>query len=285
MNWIQALFKIDRRILFLLIAVVVIIPLVKPIGLPTAVTIHAQHLFDAVDRIPPRTKPVLLSMDYSPSVMPELQPMSLAIIRHCLARRIPIIVMTLDPTGAGLAEDAIRKAASEYPDAKEGVDYVFAGYKVGYYLAIISIGQSFQATFPTDATGHASKDVPILANIKNYDDIGLVVCIAGSAIVESWIVFAVTRYHTTLGAGITAVSSADYYPFLQTGQLCGMLAGMKGGAEYEQLLARNDLSHAPKRASQGMDAISSAHILIIIFIILGNIGYFLGRRKKAREEK
>jgi hypothetical protein len=281
MNWIDTLFKIDRRILFLLIAVVVIIPLVRPLGLPTAVTIHAQHLFDAVDRIPPRTKPVLLSMDYSPSVMPELQPMSVAVIRHCLARKIPLIVMTLDPTGTGLAEDAIRRASAEYPEAKEGVDYAFVGYKVGGYLVMISIGQDFPATFPTDAAGHPTKQVPILANIKNYDDIGLIVCIAGSAIVENWIVFAVTRYHATLGAGITAVSSADYYPFLQTGQLTGLLAGMKGGAEYEQLLAKNDLSHAPKRASQGMDAISSAHILIIIFIILGNIGYFLGRRKKA----
>jgi hypothetical protein len=281
MNWLQGLFKIDRRIIFLLIAVVVVIPLVRPLGLPTAVTIHAQNLYDAVDHIPPRTKPVLLSMDYSPSVMPELQPMSVAIIRHCLARKIPIIIMTLDPTGVGLAEDAIRRAVPEYPDAKEGIDYSFVGYKVGSYLAMISIGQDFHATFPTDAAGRPSRQVPVLANIKNYDDIGLVITVAGSAIVESWIVFAVTRYHTTLGAGITAVSSADYYPFLQTGQLIGMLAGMKGGAEYEQLLANNNLSHAPKRASQGMDAISSAHILIIIFIILGNIGYFLGRRKKA----
>ncbi len=281
MSWLQNLFKVDRRILFLLIAAAVIIPLVRPLGLPTAVTPHAQHLFDAVDRIPPRTKPVLLSMDYGPNVMPELQPMSMAVVRHCLARKIPIIVMTLDPNGVGLAEDALHRAALEYPDVKEGVDYALVGFKAGGYLVMISIGQDFQTTFPTDAAGHPSKEVPILANIKNYDDIGFIVCIAGSAIVENWIVFAVTRYHATLGAGITAVSSADYYPFLQTGQLTGLLAGMKGGAEYEQLLARNDLSHAPKRASQGMDAISSAHILIILFIILGNIGYFLGRRKKA----
>ena len=281
MSWLQKLFKIDRRILFLLIAAAVIIPLVRPLGLPTAVTPHAQHLFDAVDRIPPRTKPVLLSMDYGPNVMPELQPMSMAVVRHCLARKIPIIVMTLDPNGVGLAEDALHRAALEYPDVKEGVDYALAGFKVGGYLVMISIGQDFQTTFPTDAAGHPSKEVPILTNIKNYDDIALVITIAGSAIVENWIVFAVTRYHATLCAGITAVSSADYYPFLQTGQLTGLLAGMKGGAEYEQLLANNDLSHAPKRASQGMDAISSAHILIMIFIVLGNIGYFIGRRKKA----
>lgn len=283
MNWLNALFKIDRRIIFLLIAVVVVIPLVKPLGLPTAVTIHAQDLFNAVDRIPPHTKPVLLSMDYSPSVMPELQPMSLAIIRHCLARKIPIIVMTLDPNGVGLAEDAIRKAVQEFPDAKDGVDYSFIGFKAGTILPIVGIGQSFPLTFPTDAANRPVKDVPVLAGIKNYDDIGLVITVAGSAIVETWIVYAGNRYHATLGSGITAVSSADYYPFLQTRQLVGMLAGMKGGAEYEELLAKNNLSHAPRRASQGMDAISSAHILIIIFIILGNIGYFLGRRKKAQQ--
>jgi len=281
MSWRERLFKIDRRVLYLLIAVAVVVPLIKPLGLPTAVTPHAQHLFDAVDRIPPRTKPLLLSMDYSPSVMPELQPMSLAILRHCFAKKVPVIVMTLDPNGVGLAEDAILKAAAEYPEIKEGVDYAFIGFKAGYNVVMIGIGQNFRATFPTDGSGHPVEQVPILANIKNYDDFAMVITIAGSAIVESWIIFAVTRYHVLLGSGITAVSSADYYPFLQTGQLCGMLAGMKGGAEYEELLDKHDYSHAPKRASQGMDAISSAHIIIIVFIILGNISYFLSRRKKA----
>jgi hypothetical protein len=283
MGLIQRLFKLDRRFLYFLIAAAVIIPLVRPLGLPTAVTPHAQHLFDAVDRISSGSKPVLLSMDYSPSVMPELQPMSMAILRHCFAKKVPIIVMTLDPNGVGLAEDAIRQAASEYPEIKEGVDYAFIGFKAGYSVVMIGIGQNFRATFPTDASGHPVEQVPVLANIKNYDDIALVITIAGSAIVENWIIYVNARYHATLGSGITAVSSADYYPFLQTGQLVGMLAGMKGGAEYEELLARHDYSHAPKRASQGMDAISSAHIIIILFIILGNISYFLGLRKKGRK--
>jgi hypothetical protein len=281
MKYLDWLFKIDRRIIFLLIAIAVIVPLIRPLGLPTAVTPNAEHLFEAIDRIPPGTKPVLLSVDFGPSTMPELYPMVVAIMRHCLARKIGLVVMTLDATGVGLAEQALRTAVADFPEAREGVDYSFLGFKAGAMIVMVGIGENFRAAFPADAAGRPVQQVPLLAKIRNYDDVGLLVSIAGSAIVDSWIFYAVTRYHATLGAGITAVSAADYYPFLQTGQLVGLLSGMKGGAEYEQLLADRGLSEAPKRASQAMDAVSSAHIIIIVFIILGNIGYFLGRRTKA----
>ena len=49
---------------------------------------------------------------------------------------------------------------------------------------------------------------------------------------------------------------------------------MKGAAEYETLL------DAVGTASQGMDAQSIAHGLIILFILVANFFYLLGKRRK-----
>ena len=51
---------------------------------------------------------------------------------------------------------------------------------------------------------------------------------------------------------------------------------MKGAAEYEQLIGK------PGTASVGMDAQSLTHLLIVIFVIVGNIQYFLSKRKGGK---
>jgi hypothetical protein len=70
------------------------------------------------------------------------------------------------------------------------------------------------------------------------------------------------------------VSAPAFYPFLDAGQLKGLIGGMKGAAEYENLLEQIGT------ASAGMDAQSVAHGMIIFFIIFANFFYFLGKRRK-----
>jgi hypothetical protein len=63
------------------------------------------------------------------------------------------------------------------------------------------------------------------------------------------------------------------YPYIQSGQLVGLLAGMKGAAEYEQMVRR------PGLGISGMVAQSSVHVMVVIFIIFANIVYFLEKRR------
>jgi uncharacterized membrane protein YdjX (TVP38/TMEM64 family) len=65
-------------------------------------------------------------------------------------------------------------------------------------------------------------------------------------------------------AGVTAVSAPEFYPYLQSGQLLGLLGGMAGAAEYEKL--RNEKG----TATRGMDAQSLAHVFVAVCILLGN---------------
>lgn len=274
MNFWHFLLRLDRRIVFLLVAAAVVAPLIVPLNLPIEISQHARNLYTAIDKIQGGGKPILISVDYDPSTVPELQPMTIAVLRHCFRKGIPVIMVNMYPTSSGLARDAVETVAREFSHSSYGKDYVYMGYKPGLGLVMLGIGEDFHGTFPTDGFGKPTSELQIVKNVRNYDDIAMMVDFTGSAVYESWIMFAYQKYGCKVGAGVTAVMASDAYPFLSTGQLVGLLGGLSGAAEYEKLI------DAPGDATVGMDAQSIVHILIIVLIVLGNIAYFATRRQK-----
>ena len=83
------------------------------------------------------------------------------------------------------------------------------------------------------------------------------------------------RYGLTVLTGLTAVYVADILPFYQSGQIKGVLGGLKGAAEYEK--ARGP----PGSGTAGMRSQKVVHYMIILFIILGNFAY-LATRGRSR---
>ncbi len=269
----ERLLLIDRRWIFLLIGIAVVIPFYLPLGLPVIVTEPTQDLYDAVDAIPPNEQPLLLSIDYAPATLPELEPMAVAILRHCFSKNIRVAILTLNPAGYGLAERVMIKVAEEY--GKEyGKDYVFLGFQPGISAPILGMGVNIRNVFPDDAYGTPLIDVPMMDGIRNYDEIPLMITLAGWSAAEAWIYYAYQPFRQQVGAGVTAVMATDFYPYWNTGQLVGMLGGMRGAAEYEVLIQQQG------QGARGMDSQSVIHILIIILIVVGNAAYFGSGRKK-----
>ena len=80
-------------------------------------------------------------------------------------------------------------------------------------------------------------------------------------------------------SGVTGVMAADFYPYLNSGQGFGLMGGLLGAAQYEKL------SDNPGPAIDGMRVQVFAHVVIIAFIIIGNVGYFTERRRRAKEAR
>lgn len=281
MDILKKLMLLDRRYIFIIVFLCVVIPLVFYIGLPTGVTKTSHDLYKEVDNIPSDGPAVLISFDFDPSTQPELYPMGTALLRHCFAKNIRVMLMSLVPQGVGLVSMALEDIKEEFPDKKSGIDYTFLGFVPGFGMVILGIGENIHETFPRDYSGVDIDSLPMMAEIWNYDDIDIAICLTGSSIYLNWVTYANAKYHQKVGVGITAVSATQCYPYLQTGQICGMLGGLKGAAEYEELLERNNLSTARRVATIGMDAQSIVHIMMIVFIIFGNIAYFIVRKKES----
>jgi len=287
MKFYKILSRIDPKIIYLSLTMFIILPFFIPFKIPQNIMPQTQKLFDFIETIPPNNKAVIISFDYTPQTQPECHPMAIALLRHCFARHIPIIGVSFDPQGPGLAVEAfttvvagINKSATSSKDSIiYGRDYVYLGWKSGRIAALIEMGESIARVFPSDHFRCPIDSFPLLQRIENYKDVAIAIVLAGAAYPEDWVLYPQPRYGIKVAAGVTAVMAPEYYPFLQTGQFTGMLSGMKGAAEYENLILEHHYTTTPGRAETGMNSQSMVHILIIIFIVLGNIGYFLSRRQ------
>ncbi|MEW5993572.1 MAG: hypothetical protein AB1744_04160, partial [Candidatus Zixiibacteriota bacterium] len=117
---------------------------------------------------------------------------------------------------------------------------------------------------------------PMMQGVQNYDQIACVIDVSAGNITDAWIAYGQGRFGFPLAVGLTGVMGADYYPYLNSGQIFGIMAGMHGAAQYEKL-AEN-----PGRGRDGMRIQLYAHIIIILFIIMGNVGYFMSLRDRKK---
>lgn len=273
MTFWDKLLKIDRRWVFLFIALAAFLPFLAkrqlPNGQPSPPTIA---VFDFISKLPPGAV-LMLAFDYGPAGMPEMHPMAKALCRQAFARKLRVIAVTIHPQGPLMADGVLSAVAAE-AHARYGTDYVNLGYKPGGSSVIMGMGSAIKSVFPTDTKGNPLASLPVMKGVENFDQVALLVDLATGSAPAAWIAFAHQRYHVKMAAGITAVMATDFYPYYQTGQLVGILNGMRGAAEYEILV------NHPEDGTKGMTAQSVAHVVIILFVLLGNIGYFASRRRK-----
>jgi hypothetical protein len=274
MAFYDKMMRIDRRVIYLCMTLAVALPLIIPIGMPVQVSNESRGFYREIEKLKAGDI-VLFSFDYEGDVMAELNPMSVAALRHLFRKDIRVIAVTMYAGGTGIAQDILEEAAAEY-GKQYGIDYVFLGYNPDWSGTMLRLGESFKATYPADQFGKSTSEIPLMRNVETYDDIALLISIAGSALSEYWAIWAGGRYGVRVISGNTAIQAILIYPYYQAGQIPGFLGGLKGAAEYEKLVAR------PGLGIKGMDAQSVAHLLMLAFILIGNIGYFLSRRHEER---
>jgi hypothetical protein len=276
-NWMDLVINLDRRIIFILVALAVAIPVYFGWAVPVKISPSVQSVYDFIDNLE-EGDAVFISCDFDPASEAELYPMTKALMRHCFNKKLRVLSMTMWPNGAALVERAFDEMRLEY-DIEAGVDYVNFGYQVGYTMVVVAAGQDFASAFTTDYRGNTTANMPVMEGLDGLGDVAYMIDIAAGATIEMWIAYGSQRYHFPMGAGCTAVSATQYYPYLSTGQINGLLGGLKGAAEYEQLAVPD---HVDNRALAGMTAQSSVHAVIVLLVILANIFYFITRKKGVR---
>lgn len=276
MTFAERMLKIDRRIIFAVIGLCTLLPLLYPVGLAIRVSPEVRAVHDYIESLPEGSV-FLLSLDFDPASKPELYPQAVALLRHAFTHNLRVIGMTLWLPGTGMANEVITRIAEEQGKVN-GKDYVFLGWSPGGSSVIINMGQDLYKAFPTDYGNQSTKGLAVLTGVQSLRDVNYVVSLAaGSTGIEAWYVFGKDKYKFELGGGCTGVIAPGLYPLLRSGQINGLIGGLRGAAEYEVLIGQKG------RAVAGMDAQSVTHFAIIILVILCNVFYLSIRKAMHRQ--
>lgn len=295
---------LDRRWIYLVLAITLVVALAlgkqtDPIVLPPV-----QQLYDAVQAAPAgpgQGKIILVGTTFAAGTIGENGNQARAIFRHLMLshKRFAIIAVS-EPQGAALGKAIVGELAKQY-GYKYGTDWIDFDYQIGTLAFFKSFPKDIQGTVKVD--GMEKKPLakfPIMHGINTVEDIALHIEITASASVFDWIqiVQPMTNPRLKIGYAPTGVMATEAYPLLDSRQLVGMVPGLKGAADYERLVdeqeqreaASGQLGHPPFDPKQmvtiaGLAAPArtlmftqnAAHIVIILFILLGNIGMLLAR--------
>jgi len=280
--------SLDRRIIFIIVGLSVLIPLLKPewVSIPIRPRPESKTVFDEINNLNAGDK-VLLSFDYGPSTKPEIHPMTIALLKHMFVNDIKIYAFALWPDGTFMSTQAFSEVAQDF--GKEyGIDYVNLGFRPGNEAVVKGIASDIPTLYTIDVKGTSINDIPLMKDINNITDFDFVFSLsAGFPGTTEWVQFACDPKNIPLATGLTSVMVTDIVPYVDSGQIKGILAGMPGAAEYESLvnaeLKKKNKDVNPGKATSMMAAQSIAHVFIVILIIFGNITYYITRKKQRKE--
>ncbi len=299
MEFFIKLKNLDRRWVFLFVAASVVLPMIFKFDFPVFPGKSVAGLHDFVEKLPEGTR-CFLSFDYDPASEPELGPSAIAILAHMFRRGVKPMCGGNWPLGGEMAEAALDKATKIYmstydemkaagklapgckPTLVKGEDYVNLGYKPGAIIHVKALVTDFMGPYPSDRDGNSTKEMAIFKNPDgrkfSMSDVGIIISFtAGTGGIESFINVA-GDHKRPMAAGCTSVNIPRFITYMQTGQLVGMTGGLPGAAEYEKLIDYMG------KGREGMAPQSIAHLVIMLFIIVGNIA-FIAEQRAAKRKK
>lgn len=267
---------LDRRFIYLLVLVAVGIPTFFSVPSVVAPTPPVTRVFQRIEALPPGSV-VWMPFDLWASNRAEIEPGALAVLRHLFARGHRVVASSLIPDGASICEAVLGRAAAERHKVY-GTDYVMLGYKAGSATIIKQACGNLDSAWPTDARGTPLGRLPLTRSLHGLRDADLVFAVCDNNLLDAYAAIVATEHGKPLAGVTNAVMMPILSPYLDAGQISGLVGGLRGGAEYETLTGR------PGDATDGMTAQSTMHLLIAALIIIANLSYAAERRRAGSPE-
>ena len=263
MSMLSRFQKMNPKVLYLLVLVVVGLPLIRPINLPIGVSRYTELFHSQVESLKPGDV-VLVSLCFASAKAPEFYPQMVAALQHLIMKKASMVFVCWLPEVTPFTGRLFTDLSFDKRGLKYGTDYVDFGLIAGTATAMAAFARDVHKTAPADVRGTLVGDLPLMAKVKMATDFHLLMSFI-SIYTEDFIGQVQTPDKLPLVTGTDGVSFAGTLPYLASGQIRGILNSMVGTAEYEKLLKM------PGKGTSYMDAQQLSHVLIITLIVLGNI--------------
>ncbi len=235
-----------------------------------------EELYKAVENLPANAT-VLLAADYQPGYAGEMYYAAGAVVEHLMRKQATLVVVSTTPSGPVLAGDLIQRTLGNLEKSEPAAIQAYQApgsiINLGYLAGGLASIQEFALQprkaslygFSAGVNDPTPWESPNLRGIETLRDFTAVVVMCDSDDSgRAWIEQAQPHFG---GQGLFVISSAQagpmLSPYLFSGQVAGLAAGLPGGMAYQR--------HANPQARLTPAPISFRYGMLIgaIFLVVG----------------
>jgi len=245
----------------------------QSVPLPAALPEESNMLLPVIDLLA-EGAPVLMIFDYEPALAGEMEAAAAPFVDRVLGLRRPrVTILSTSPTGAALAERFMAATQSRH-NYRGGEDYVNLGYLPGGTAGILSFAENPRAAMPSSLWVLAAAQ-----DVNRFSDYAAVILLTDQAeTARAWVE---QTGAARAGLPLLVVSSAQAAPMIQpyllSGQVNGLVSGLRGGAAFE---SSSGLGSPVRRY---WDAYNFATLFAALLIVFGGLWNFLAGARARRQ--
>jgi len=211
-----------------------------------------RSAFNEIDQLPEGSS-ALVIFDYDPTQAGEMNPIASVLLRHLIARGVDIKTASLNPLGSSLAQAMWLKASGQLSDS---VKFENLGYVAGQSIGVQQL-------------------------LASNSTVNVVVDLAASSDSLRWWVeqIAATSSPVTLVAGLSASAEPLVLPYVRSGQVKGLVAGLVDALVYEQHAGLSPLATSVQATENQirLEAQTLAQWVMVVIILIGLISALFSR--------
>jgi len=275
-------YETQRALLIAFFFVIVAVPYIKPIGLPVPITDPTRNFYNAIQDLKPGNI-VVIDWNFGAANWGEMGAGSVALLKQLSQLRTTvdykIVFLATIQDGPYMLTRSVGEAGGwdTLNFGTYGTDWVYLGFMTGGEPMIASMATDFNSIYKTDYQGTPVTQLPLMTKIKDVKDISLIISFHQGGDADKYRKQWAVPYNIPLIMLVQGIQVPTINMYIKAGQVKGMIASIRGAAEYELLLGK------PYTALISTDALSTSHLYVIVVMILGNLGYFLYTGKKKGE--
>lgn len=269
----ERLENLPLGIFFILIIAAMAYISINPLGLPVPVTKQTKDTHAAVEKLNAGDI-ILVDQGYASGTIAVHEPGLVVVFKHAMNVGAKVVLVSSATEGPQLFDRALAKINPGAKGYEYGKDYIHLGYFAGGEPAYAGIIADITSIFTVDYKNTPVDQLEIWDELSapTHEKINLVyVQSAGGDVCEGWIRQSAVRYDIPMilqPLEMMVPTILPYYPI----NAQGVLNGGIGAAEYESF------GGFPGEAVKLSDMLSVAHLVILVFLILGNIGWYMRPR-------
>jgi hypothetical protein len=305
----EKLQSVDRRILYVILIVATSIALFFPIEIPISAPDASSEAAYVKLMEAPTDQTAIIQSNWTLSTRGENAGQLEATLRIFMRRGIKFVLFSwADPQAVEVAKNVIAQVNAERIVAGREPYQEFNDFIVlGLYPDLENLAQAMRqdlqgawgprrAVDPGTGEDRSVYESPVLQGVRTLEDIGIYVDITANA--SGDVLIQRIAGDVELVSMCTGVVGPQLLPYYQSGQLKGVVIGLKGVYELEYMMeyyeneelgivpwteeARGEPYENFSRGQQYYGALHVNLIIMVLAVIVGNIGLALTKKKGRR---